>query len=167
MKLLTGYESGKERSALSDQAGFACVGDSMTVQAGAEEADINFIVARVLRGGELPVLDRLPLQVEFAEAMDFGTALRAIKDAEDLFMRLPAQVRSKFDNNPEGFVEYCEDPANRLELAEAGLLTKEAADAVRKQAAEAAEKAKAASGTVPGSGAAPPVSGAAGASGAP
>jgi len=62
-----------------------------------------------------------------------------VRDAEDLFMRLPAKVRSRFDNDAGSFVEFCEDRKNRLELAELGLLAPEVADAVRKENAKVKE----------------------------
>lgn len=136
MKFITGFEDAKERSKLSDLAGFACVGDSMTVQADAVDADINVIMDKYARTGQLPPIKRLPSYGDFDGITDYREAIHAVRDAEELFMQLPAKVRSRFENDPGQFLEFCDTPANRLELAELGLLTKEAADAIRKEAEE-------------------------------
>lgn len=133
-KFLTGYEDAKVRDRHSRDTGFATVGDSLTVQADSRDADINVIMDRYARTGQIPGLSRLPSYGDFDGISDYREAIHAVREAEDLFMRLPAKVRSKFDNDPQLFVEYCEDPANRLELARDGLLAPEVRDAVLKEA---------------------------------
>lgn len=140
MEFITGYESPKEREKRSTLFGTVPVGDSLTVQADARDADINVIVDRYVRTGHIPALSRVPSYGDFDGISDYRTALHAVRAAEEQFMALPAKVRSRFENDPAAFVDFCEDPANRVELADLGLLSKEAADAVRKEAAEVKEK---------------------------
>lgn len=142
--LLTGYEDAKTRKAHSDASGFKVVGDSLTVQADSRDADINVIMERYARTGQLPPLPRLPSFGDFDGINDFRTAIHAVQEAEDLFMGLPAKVRARFDNDPALFIEFCDKPENRAELAGLGLLSKEATDAIQKEqeALRAAEAGK-------------------------
>jgi len=138
-KLFTGYEPGKDWKKHSSACAFVPKGDSLTVQADSRDADINVIMERYARTGQVPGLSRLPRYGDFDGISDYREAIHAVRDAEDLFMRLPAKVRSRFDNDAGSFVEFCEDRKNRLELAELGLLAPEVADAVRKENAKVKE----------------------------
>lgn len=137
MKLLTGYESDKERKAHSDASGFACRGDSLTVQADAKDADINVIMDRYARTGQLVPPSRLPSYGDFEGISDYRTALHAVREAEESFMALPANIRAKFDNDPGKFEDFCVNPDNRAAVAELGLLSEEATREVKAQAAAA------------------------------
>lgn len=138
------YDSDKEREARSDAAGFKCVGDSLTVQSDAKEADINFIMDRYLKTRQMPGLARLPEFGDFTGISDFREALHAVRDAEALFMQLPAKIRAKMENDPAQFVEFCSTVENREELADLGLLAPEVSSVIKKareaRAAAAAEE---------------------------
>lgn len=140
MKLFTGYEDAAVREKRSLESGFACVGDSLTVQADAKDADINVIMERYARTGQVPGVSRLPSYGDFDGITDYRQAIEAVRSAEGLFMSLPAKVRARFDNDAGAFVEFCDVPENRLELADLGLLTKEAERAVREEVAKVKEK---------------------------
>lgn len=129
MKFLTGFESAKEREAHSDLHGFATVGDSRTTQADATDCDINVIMKRYARTGQFVPPARLPEYGDFSGISDFRTALEAVRSAEQEFMRLDPRVRSHFENDPQAFLEACEDPERLDELADLGLLNQEALDA--------------------------------------
>lgn len=129
MKFRTGFEDGSVREKFSDEAGFACVGDSMTVQADAREADINFIMERYTKTGQMPPPSRVPRYGDFDGISDFRSALEAVSAAQEAFMSLPAKVRAKFENDPAQFLDFAEDPANLPEMVELGLVSKEVLDA--------------------------------------
>ena len=38
--------------------------------------------------------------------------MNAVRGAEESFMAMPAEVRSRFGNDPQAFVEFCSDEAN-------------------------------------------------------
>lgn len=94
---------------------------SLTVQDAAEEADINTIVRRFGLTGELPTDVRAPVYADFEEVLDFHSAMIAVRGAEESFMRMPAEVRSRFDNDPGRFVDFCSDIKNLPELQRLGL----------------------------------------------
>nr|AVQ10190.1 minor capsid protein [Gokushovirinae environmental samples] len=81
-------------------------GPSLTVQSSAEEADINTIVKRFGVTGQAPQNVRVPLEGDFTEAMDFSSAMRALRLSQESFAAMPADVRSRFHNDPAEFYEF-------------------------------------------------------------
>lgn len=140
MNFITGFESPAVRSRLSDESGFRCVGDSLTVQADAKAADMNFIMDRFQKTGQFPGFSSSPAYGDFDNVSDFRTALDLVREAQADFMQLPAKVRARFENDPVQFVEFVEDPGNLEEMDALGLLTKEASSALREQKAKVKEQ---------------------------
>jgi len=97
-------------------------GESMTIQAQAEDADINVLMRRYGITGKMPDNPRIPMYGDFLEVRDYRTALEAIRQADADFMEIPAEIRARFDNDPQRFLEFCSDEANRDELSKLGLL---------------------------------------------
>lgn len=94
---------------------------SRAVQSQKDEADINTIVRRFGLTGELPIQQRIPLQVDVDELLDYRTCLDRIKAAQASFDAQPASVRNRFDNDPAKFLDFFEDPANVEEGRALGL----------------------------------------------
>lgn len=116
---------GYDADAVSEETGLQCNDISKTRQADAKDADINNIVRSFGVTGTLPAGGvRIPSYQDFEDVFDFRSALEAVKAAEASFMALPAQVRSRFQNDPQEFVEFCSDPKNIEELRELGLAPK-------------------------------------------
>lgn len=82
--------------------------ETPTIQSARDEADINEIVRRFGITGQLPV-DLPPLMYgDFTEIGDFRSALEAVMDAQARFGQLPGEVRGRFDNDPQLFLNWCE-----------------------------------------------------------
>lgn len=96
-----------------------------TDQSAAEECDINHIMARYLATGELPHLNAMEPNFLDASEMDFHEHMNIIRRAQETFEAIPAKIRDRFANSPGNFLDFVQDPANRKELAEMGLLTPE------------------------------------------
>lgn len=96
-------------------------GPSRTQQSQAEDADINTIVKRFGLTGQLPENYRQPVYADFEEIHDFKSAQDAIAAAHSSFMQIPPQIRGRFDNDPQKFMEFCEIPENLPELRRLGL----------------------------------------------
>jgi len=94
------------------------------------ESDINTIMARYIRTGELPHVNTIAPQYFEASGVDFQTHMQAIAEAKSLFAQLPSAIRNRFYNDPGQFVDFCSEPANRTELAHMGLLSPEATRSV-------------------------------------
>lgn len=114
-------------TATDDFPGLECKDESRAVQSQAADADINTIVKRFKLTGELPSpKPKIPLSVDFrdAEQFDLGAALRYVREASDAFMRYPAEVRAKFDNDVAAFCDFVENPENFDECVRLGILDK-------------------------------------------
>lgn len=95
---------------------------SMTDQSFAEECDINTIVRRFGLTGEMPAAPLMPSFADFEETYDFHTSMLRIKQAETEFLRLPAELRYRFGNDPGALIAFLEDDRNREEAVKLGLV---------------------------------------------
>lgn len=107
---------------VSNETGLDCSDwPSMAVQDGAEDADINTIVNRFLKTGELPNRLEMPQSGDFTDATDYHTAQNLVIQAKDEFMKLPARIRSMFGNDPGAFMDFIYDESNADKIRELGL----------------------------------------------
>lgn len=115
---------GYDLAAASDECATRDFGPSLTVQSMAEDVDINVIMRRFGVTGKMPE-DLRPLSYgDFSEVFDFRSAQNAILDARMRFDAMPAEVRSRFANDPQRFLEFCSVPGNQEELYRLGLAVK-------------------------------------------
>lgn len=105
----------------SDATGLECRDESRAVQSQRDEADINTIVRNFGITGALPQGVRVPTYGDFDTVDDYRSAIEAVRAAEASFMAMPAEVRSRFQNDPQQFVEFCSDPGNLEEMRKLGL----------------------------------------------
>lgn len=96
------------------------------VQSERHHADINNIVARAYKTGQLPLLvNRQPIP-QLPEAQTYQDMLNKVVFAQQSFERLPASIRSEFENKPEKLLEALHDkkksPELTKKLQELGLL---------------------------------------------
>lgn len=108
-------------AAVSDETGLVCDDPSLTRQDSKDEADINVIVRDFGVTGVLPQGVRVPSYGDFDTVSDYQSALEAIRSADASFYAMPANVRERFSNNPQLFVEFCSDPSNLEEMRTLGL----------------------------------------------
>lgn len=94
---------------------------SRTIQSAKDDADINVIVKRFGVTGQLPAGVRMPSYGDYNGVSDFQSAMNVIREAEESFMMMPAEIRSQFGNDPQAFLEYCSDPENIDSLRKMGL----------------------------------------------
>lgn len=128
-----------------DESALHCKEPTLTQQNFAEEVDINTIVKRFGLNGEIPTSARVPMYSDFTEAMDYHQAMNAIRMADETFYSMPAEIRTRFDNNPGKFVDFCNKKENYDEALKMGLAmpraaslaeqTKETLDAIREDLA--------------------------------
>lgn len=108
----------------SNESGLLCEDVSLAVQSQAEDADINTIVRRFGLTGVMPEGVRVPSYGDFDQVSDYREALHAVMQAEDNFMRYPAALRARFDNDPQMFLEFVTNPDNIDECVKLGLAVK-------------------------------------------
>lgn len=115
-------EHNYDRDAASDATADVNLEPSLTKQSFAEEADINVIVRRFGLTGELPSDVKVPMNGDFTNVVDFRGAMDLLIQAREAFMTMPADVRSRFGNDPAAFVDFVSDEKNRDEAKKMGLL---------------------------------------------
>lgn len=99
----------------SAESALVCPEPTLTQQHHADETDINLIVKRYMQTGVLPQTALQPLFGDF-ETFSFQDAQNRIRAAEEAFMRIPADIRFRFGNDPAKFVEFATKPENADEL---------------------------------------------------
>lgn len=105
-------------------AGSVNLEETRTQQHFKDQCDINRIVKTYAKTGLVPGNPRIPLEEDFHGIIDFHTAMNAVRQGEEAFMELPAELRSRFHNDPQEYVEFCLDKENFDELVEMGLAHK-------------------------------------------
>lgn len=102
-------------------------GPSKTEQHHKNEVNINQIVARYRKTGIMPRVPQGARYGDFTQVNDYHQAVQAVRDVETAFMSLPSSLRKRFENDPGQLVQFLDNPENRAEAEELGLLEREAA----------------------------------------
>lgn len=111
-----------DRDAASNETAISCKDPSLAQQNFKESCDINFIVEHFLRTGEAPFIDAAPLDPTFYGSIDYHTAMLRIARTDAEFMKLDANVRARFRNDPAQLIAFLDNPDNRAEAASLGLV---------------------------------------------
>lgn len=112
-----------DADAVSQATGLTCPEPTLTQQHQEEEANINTIVRRFGVTGHLPNIPVPPRYADFEDVFDFQSAQNLIRQAQESFDALPADVRHRFNHDPAQFLAFVEAPGNEAELAKLGLRT--------------------------------------------
>lgn len=105
---------------------------SKTKQSFKDDCNINVIMDKYRNTGTVPVHNKEPKYGNFTNGGDFSQRMLQIKQANEDFMELPARMRAQFENDPAILLDFLDDPDNRLEAQELGLLPKTKAEASKK-----------------------------------
>lgn len=102
---------------------------SLTEQCHKDECDLNKIIARFNRTGDIAVLENLSSRQGFyadvTNSVDSFAALQnKIAEGKTIFEGLPSDIRLKFRNDAAVFWDFVSDPANAEESAKLGLIEK-------------------------------------------
>jgi len=111
-------------------------GPSRTQQQFAASCDVNNIVKAYTRTADPALLNRRgePTFADLTGVPSYRDALQKVIDADNVFGRLPAIIRKRFQNNPANLLAFVADDANYAEALKLGLIDPAKADA-RKAAA--------------------------------
>ncbi len=97
--------------------------EDMTEQSHKQACNVNCIMAKYQKTG---VIDHIKIhgpQYMDVPAIDYREAMEIVANSNSMFEELPSRARLHFDNSPEKFLEYVQDPNNDHEkLHELGLL---------------------------------------------
>lgn len=99
---------------------------TLTQQHFAEEVDINNIVSRALKtgllGDPMSIGTRQAIFTDVASIGDYQSNLNKIIAAQNAFMELPADLRSRFNNDPANLLAFLSDVNNKDEAIKLGLI---------------------------------------------
>lgn len=111
-----------DRSAASKVVQLDTSGDEMlTQQHMRDECDINVIVDRFLRTGQMP--DNIDFaDIDVSDVGDYHDALNIMREAQEQFDALPSKLRDRFHNDPGQLLAFIHDPKNQTEAVTLGLV---------------------------------------------
>lgn len=113
--------------AASDAVAFESVNPTLAQQQFKDEADINRLVDRFLRTGEIPPVDGRAIYGNFLDIpLSYQDCLEAVCRAQEVFDELPSKLRQRFNNDPAELLSFLQDPKNLDEAVKLGLLEKPA-----------------------------------------
>lgn len=99
---------------------------SLTKQEFAVDCDINHIMAKYQKTGAINHFAKYSAEYGDFSPCDLQEALHLVNRAQTMFDELPSSIRREVIN-PEGFLSFVQDPANRSRLDELGLTNTPAA----------------------------------------
>lgn len=115
MKFKTGYG---DRSRVQ----VATVGESLTQQHHAHDADVRNIIKQYDRTGLIANVNRgVAKYGDYSEINEYREALDLVISANENFGELPAKIREMFGNDAGKFFEFATDPNNAEEMVKLGL----------------------------------------------
>lgn len=111
--------------------------EGRTQQQFKDECDINNIMAKYQVTGVVDHVAKYDGQYGEIPEIDYHKAMTVIADANSMFEELPSSVRDHFNNDPAGFLKFCEDEENIDKLREWNLANPiPLSDSVRQEAAQ-------------------------------
>lgn len=95
---------------------------SMTQQHFKDQCDVNKIIAKYKKTGEITHLAKTPaMYKDLSNVPTYQEALDTVLRADQAFANLPARMREKFQNQPAKLLEFLEDPKNKEEGIKLGI----------------------------------------------
>lgn len=95
---------------------------SRTKQSFAKVCDINNIMKQYQKTGLIDHVSTYNGDYgDFTNATDYHDSMNRILQADDAFSTLPAELRSRFQNDPSQFLDFVGDPANKQAMIDMGL----------------------------------------------
>lgn len=99
-----------------DRTALYCKDPSKTQQHFRDEQDINVIVSRVLKTGELPPI-QMPQYADMTTQEDYHTMLNRIAETNGLFYKLDPELRAEYKNDPGAWLEDVNEKLKAGDLA--------------------------------------------------
>jgi phage internal scaffolding protein len=105
-----------------ERVGFETEGESLTQQHFSQEHEINNIIAYHDRTGIIKNVQQGVAQYgDYSEVNEYRESLDMIREADENFMKLPSNIRRRFNNNAGDFFEFATNPENQEQMIEMGL----------------------------------------------
>ena len=97
-------------------------GKGKTEQAHADKCDINHILRDYHKTGLIKHAAQHQGTYDDVTAVDFQNAMFLVTNAQKMFDSLPANIRTRFGNDPGSFLDFVQNPDNTDEMAKLGIL---------------------------------------------
>lgn len=103
-------------------------GESRVERSHQERQNINCIMRRLRKGGQVPFAVGEASYGDFTSYGDFHSCLNRVVAAQSDFMSIPSEVRRRFGNDVGRMLDFVGDAENAVEARKLGLLPPEAAE---------------------------------------
>ena len=97
-------------------------GPTRTEQSHKGKCDVNNVIRRYRKTGDLPRRLESGVYGDFTSVTDYHSCLGRIQDARDDFMAIPSAIRRRFANDPARLIEFLSNDDNRAEAEKLGLV---------------------------------------------
>lgn len=98
-----------------------CEDESLVHPEFKKSCDVNEILKRYTRTGALPLMQQKGVYDDFSSVPDYQQACNTVIKAQEQFNNLPSEIRKRFENEPEKFLEYVADESNLEEMYGLGM----------------------------------------------
>lgn len=105
------FRSGRDTDRIPRQERFQIFTgeDTIVQQHMKDEVDVNTIVRRFGITGDMPFGVAAGVYGDFTEVTDFASAKERVEKVRDGFMKLPADIRERFGNDPGAMVDFVQE----------------------------------------------------------
>lgn len=87
-----------------------------------DTCDVNKIITKYDKTGLIIHANTMEAQYGDMTGMDYKEALDKVMEIRNDFNLMPSKIRKRFNNNPEEYLRFMENPANRDEAIKLGLV---------------------------------------------
>lgn len=98
-----------------------CEEKTKTQQNFKDDTDVNKILEKYCRTGELPKFYKKPEFGDFSTSLEFQEAQNILAHATQQFDQLPSKIKKRFSYDPSAFLEFMHDQNNIPEMVKLGL----------------------------------------------
>lgn len=98
------------------------VPDYTTEQAHKDTCNVNKIIQKYDRNGLISHVSKFEGQFGDVSGLEFRQAQNLILDANASFNALPSEIRNRFRNDPQQLLSFMDDPSNRQEAIDLGMI---------------------------------------------
>ena len=97
-------------------------GKGLTEQAHKRETDMNYILRDYYKTGLIKHAAKNQGRYDDISPVDFREAMEVVANSKSMFEELPANMRKQFDNQPDKFLEFVQNPDNKDQMQKMGIL---------------------------------------------
>jgi phage internal scaffolding protein len=97
-------------------------GKGLTEQSHKNQTDMNYILSDYQRTGLLKHAKDNQGRYDDISPIDFREAMEVVANSKSMFEELPSNIRKEFDNKPDKFLEFVQNPDNKTRMQKLGIL---------------------------------------------